>query len=78
MYPPTFSNDAFDELAAWLIRRRTGITDVVELGVLDRPRHWPEHREPDALASQGLGRAHPQIQGHRGDETIRRVGDGPL
>jgi uncharacterized protein len=31
MYPPTFSNDAFDELAAWLMRRRTGITDVVEL-----------------------------------------------
>jgi uncharacterized protein len=30
MYP-SFSNDAFDELAAWLIRRRTGITDVVEL-----------------------------------------------
>jgi uncharacterized protein len=30
MYP-SFSNHAFDELAAWLIRRRTGITDVVEL-----------------------------------------------
>lgn len=31
MYPPTFSNDAFDELGDWLMRRRTGITDVVEL-----------------------------------------------
>jgi len=31
MYPPTFDNDAFDELADWLMRRRTGITDVVEL-----------------------------------------------
>jgi yecA family protein len=31
MYPPAFSNDAFDELADWLMRRRTGITDVVEL-----------------------------------------------
>jgi uncharacterized protein len=28
---PSFSNDAFDELADWLMRRRTGITDVIEL-----------------------------------------------
>jgi uncharacterized protein len=31
MFPPAFSNHAFDELANWLMRRRTGITDVVEL-----------------------------------------------
>lgn len=31
MKPPFFSNEAFDELADWLVRRRTGITDVVEL-----------------------------------------------
>jgi len=31
MKPPFFRNDAFDELAEWLSRRRTGITDVVEL-----------------------------------------------
>jgi uncharacterized protein len=31
MHPPSLSNDAFDELANWLTRRRTGITDVVEL-----------------------------------------------
>lgn len=31
MYPPAFSNDAFDELSDWLMSRRTGITDIVEL-----------------------------------------------
>lgn len=29
--PPPFTNREFDELAAWLERRRKGITDVVEL-----------------------------------------------
>ena len=31
MLPTPFSSDAFDELADWLGRRRTGITDIVEL-----------------------------------------------
>jgi yecA family protein len=31
MHPLPFSDDAFDELADWLMRRRSGITDVVEL-----------------------------------------------
>jgi len=31
MYPTPFSDEAFDQLAEWLSRRRTGITDIVEL-----------------------------------------------
>jgi uncharacterized protein len=31
MHPPSFDDDAFDQLADWLRRRRTGITDIVEL-----------------------------------------------
>jgi uncharacterized protein len=31
MHPPFLTDDDYDELADWLTRRRTGITDIVEL-----------------------------------------------
>jgi uncharacterized protein len=31
MQPPFLTDDDYDELADWLMRRRTGITDIVEL-----------------------------------------------
>ena len=58
--PCPFSDEEFDELAAWLERRSTGIGDIVELeGLLTAIVIGPNFGPSDRVVAKGLGRQEP-------------------
>ena len=55
-----FSDEDFDTLGNWLVRRAKGISDIVELeGFSDRDRHRAQYALAARVAAQGLGRQEP-------------------
>ena len=65
--PPPFTNDEFEELAAWLERRSKGISDIVELeGLLTAVVIGPNWVHPTLWLPKVWGGKNPKFQGLEG------------
>jgi tetratricopeptide (TPR) repeat protein len=61
--PPPFTNDEFEELAAWLERRSKGISDIVELeGLLTAVVIGPNWVHPTIWLAKAWGGKNPKFQ----------------
>ena len=61
--PPPFTNDEFEELAAWLERRSKGISDIVELeGLLTAVVIGPNWVHPTIWLAKVWGGKNPKFQ----------------